>query len=367
MPDGSSRDPGCDWLEPFERWTPGKQRQSRDRQPLILSGHGVRLRVRHGALEIQDGFTHYPQRRKEWRLFPGDWRLPSCIVMVDGNGSLTFDVLAWLATQSIPLIQVNWRGEAVVVVGGSGYVADPKRVAVQLAAQGSESRRMVVNRWLVADKIARSAETLTRVLEPSAARERALHEIATSTEEMTARPPMTIDALRGIEGRVAQAYFRAWRTMPLRWKGIGRNPIPEDWHCVGSRVSPKSETNRQATHPVNAMLNYGYAVLETQVQMAVVGAGFDPTIGYMHAQHPGRAAFILDLMEPLRPAVDETVLLFVAESTFAPADFTIASNGVCRLHPQLAKRLVGEVGQIGGLAPIISELPKRLGQAARGR
>ena len=37
-----------------------------------------------------------------------------------------------------------------------------------------------------------------------------------------------MDTLRGIEGRVAQAYFTAWRSIPLRWKGLGRKPIPEE-------------------------------------------------------------------------------------------------------------------------------------------
>jgi CRISPR-associated protein Cas1 len=38
-----------------------------------------------------------------------------------------------------------------------------------------------------------------------------------------------------------------------------------------------------ATHPVNAMLNYAYAVLESQVRIATVAQGLDPTIGYLHA------------------------------------------------------------------------------------
>src|SRR6185437_208927 len=49
----------------------------RAKHPLILTGHGIRLRIDHGALLVQDGFTHYPQHRNEFRFFPGDWRTPS--------------------------------------------------------------------------------------------------------------------------------------------------------------------------------------------------------------------------------------------------------------------------------------------------
>src|SRR5437899_1718408 len=96
-------------------WRPRHPHQKRrHRNPLVLGGHGVRLRIDRGTLYVANGFTHYPQRREEWRFFPGHPDLPSRIVVVDADGSITFDVLAWLSAQDIPLVQVNWRGEAVV-------------------------------------------------------------------------------------------------------------------------------------------------------------------------------------------------------------------------------------------------------------
>lgn len=60
-----------------------------------------------------------------------------------------------------------------------------------------------------------------------------------------------------------------------------------------------SGRNRHATHPVNAMLSYAYAVLESQVRIATVAQGLDPTIGYLYTCRPGRAAFVYDLMSRL--------------------------------------------------------------------
>jgi CRISPR-associated endonuclease Cas1 len=318
-------------------WRPRHPNQKRKiRNPLVLGGHGVRLCIDRGSLLVQNGFTHYPQQREEWRFFAGHPDLPSRIVVVDGDGSVTFDVLAWLSTQGIPLVQVNWRGESLVVAGGVGYAADPTLVQAQRSAQGNKRRPMAIGRGLIAEKIARSAETLTLHIESSPARQRALDELATSAQEMERRPPKSIDALRGIEGRVAQAYFTAWRSIPLRWEGLGRKPIPEEWHYVGPRVRPSSKRNRGATHPVSAMLNYGYAVLESQVQMAVIAAGLDPTIGFMHSHDDRRSALVLDLMEPIRPVVDGVVLGLARQHTFSPLDFMQRDDGVCRLNPQLA-------------------------------
>ena len=87
------------------------------------------------------------------------------------------------------------------------------------------------------------------------------------------------------------------------------------------------------------MPNYGYAVLESQVRIATVSQGLDPQIGYFHSCRPGRAALVYDLMEPLRPQVDRLVLDSVRSHTFAPSDFTLRIDSVCRLHPELAKRM----------------------------
>jgi CRISPR-associated endonuclease Cas1 len=238
-----------------------------------------------------------------------------------------------------------------------GYAADPKLVEAQRAAQASKRRAMEISRSLIAEKIERSIKTLTECIDASPARERGLAELTASALEMKRRPPQTMDALRGIEGRVSLAYFTAWRSIPIRWKGLGRKPIPEEWHRIGPRNPTDHKRNRGATHPVNAMLNYGYAVLESQVQMAVVAAGLDPTIGFMHAHEARRSALVLDLMEPIRPVVDGVVLRFARLETFIPADFLLREDGVCRLGPQFARQLITRVNS----APCMGHgLPDRL-------
>ena len=95
------------------------------------------------------------------------------------------------------------------------------------------------------------------------------------------------------------------------------------------------------------MLNYSYTVLESQLRIAAVSQGLDPTVGYLHACRPARVALVYDLMEPLRPRMDRSVLDFLQAYTFVPSDFVLGANGVCRLHPQLARRVaqlaVGDV------------------------
>lgn len=64
---------------------------------------------------------------------------------------------------------------------------------------------------------------------------------------------------------------------------------------------------------VNAMLNYGYAIIRALVARAIVGAGLLPTIGIHHHNRYDAYCLADDLMEPYRPYVDRIVLNAVNE------------------------------------------------------
>ena len=68
-----------------------------------------------------------------------------------------------------------------------------------------------------------------------------------------------------------------------------------------------------------------------------ISAGFDPTIVIIHGNSQNPIPLVYDLMEPLRPVVDQKVLDFALSNTFTPGDFTITKWGGCRLNPRLAK------------------------------
>src|SRR5262245_24474416 len=76
------------WLHtPVEKRCRGSSRRRHSHRPLVLTGHGMSLRIDLGTLVIRNGFTHYPQQQEQWRFFPGDRTMPSRIVIVDGSGS----------------------------------------------------------------------------------------------------------------------------------------------------------------------------------------------------------------------------------------------------------------------------------------
>jgi hypothetical protein len=73
--------------------------------------------------------------------------------------------------------------------------------------------------------------------------------------------------------------------------------------------------SRNAVRPVNAILSYAYAALESETRIKAISDGYDPTIGIMHEGSDGSSKFIFDLMEPKRPNIAWYWNLF--EDTFS--------------------------------------------------
>jgi CRISPR-associated protein Cas1 len=310
-----------------------------ERKPLVLVGHGLRLRIHRGSLVVTHGFTHYPQNGREQRFFAGDPKLPSRIVLLSADGSISLDVVRWLSEQRVQLVMLDYRGQVVSVLGTETTAADLELRRAQIAAL-TDGRGLALASTLIERKLSASLDTLA-ALPASVAQESAIDRVASLMRRLRDDPPRTIGDLRLLEAWAAISYFAAWRTIPLRWKGTGKKPIPPEWRWVGMRQDALRRSNRHARHPVNAMLNYGYAVLETQVRIAIAEAGLDPSIGYLHVCQPGRQSLVHDLMEPYRPEVDREVLEITRSETFTPGDFVIDTKGVCRLHPELARHVAG--------------------------
>ncbi len=339
----------CDyWLDAANAARPKRKLRQRNPAPLLLNGHGASLRVENGALVIRDGFTHYPQEQAKYRFFPRDLDLPTRILLLDGSGTLSFDVLSWLAEQGVALARVTWTGEVATVASGSGYTTDREKVDWQVATRADDARRFAFAADMIKQKIEASIATLKEYIAPSRARDIALDKAQVGINRFASETFANINAIFAIEGECASAYFASWHGLSINWTGTKRRPIPNGWQTYTGRSSLATGVkpeNRNASHPVNAMLNYAYAVKLAKMQIQAIADGYDPTVGIIHNGRRGNSALILDLIEPQRPVVDGAILGFIRERRFAAGDFVIRRDGVCRLTPQLARMIATLVSQ----------------------
>lgn len=126
-------------------------------------------------------------------------------------------------------------------------------------------------------------------------------------------------ALMGAEGAATARYFQHWgQRFDAQWKFSGRNRRP-----------PRD--------PVNALLSLGYMLTCHTVGRLAAHAGFETALGFLHAPASGRQSLALDLVEPLRPWVDEWVHALCHSGDLSPNDFTYPKGAGCRLSQPAAR------------------------------
>jgi CRISP-associated protein Cas1 len=132
-----------------------------------------------------------------------------------------------------------------------------------------------------------------------------------------------LDVLRGHEGEGSAAYFAVFG------------------HLIKQDLNFPGRVRRPPTDPVNALLSFGYTLLYNDIHAACNIVGFDPYVGYLHADRYGRANLALDLMEEFRPiVVDSVVLTCLNKRIVQKDDFIIELGGAHRLSNDARRRFL---------------------------
>lgn len=114
----------------------------------------------------------------------------------------------------------------------------------------------------------------------------------------------------GFEGNAGKEWWKIYASLlPVTYQFSGR-----------SRQPAKDEAN--------ALLNYGYGVLYGLVEKAVILAGMDPYIGFVHTDHYNKISFVFDVIEAYRIWVDEAVMSLFSGRMVTKDLFTRLANGV---------------------------------------
>ena len=116
--------------------------------------------------------------------------------------------------------------------------------------------------------------------------------------------------LMGYEGNVAKLYFKCLSyVLPKRYQFKGRS-------------------NRPGKDEFNCILNYGYGVLYSKVEKALLIAGLDPYTGILHTDGYNKKSFVYDFIEPYRYHVDKVVMKLFAKKEINKNHFDNVKGGL---------------------------------------
>lgn len=243
-------------------------------------------------------------------------------VALFGNVTITTPALTALLEREIPVTFHSHGGWFRGIAHGIGHRNVEVRTA-QYRSSFDDTFCLRFSRDLVAAKIVNQRTILRRNWRGDAtAREVPLDQLAASRK--AAGGAANMPELLGIEGDAAATYFRAFAGL-LASPEAGR-AAPNPGGLGPFRFEARNR--RPPTDPANAMLSLAYAMLTRHLTVAVAAVGLDPFRGFYHAPRYGRPALALDIMEPFRPIVADSVVLSVVNTgEISPGDFVVAATG----------------------------------------
>jgi len=157
--------------------------------------------------------------------------------------------------------------------------------------------------------------------------------------------------LRRMESIAGRYYWQTFAYLPIEFDSAWRRSVPDHWRRAGPRTPRNADLKQKrpkgAQTPAHAIVNYLYAILETEATIAAHRMGFDPALGLMHADKRYRPSLASDLMEPARPSVDAIAVDLLSDRELRRGEVFETRKGVCRLGRSLAHELASFAPDLG--------------------
>lgn len=216
-------------------------------------------------------------------------------ITIVGKWHVTFDALDLMAQNNIKLISINPRGQLTYTLESPDW----RNVKIKKEQYKlSENRTgLMISREIIISKMKNQKATLTTLnknkqLKMVFNHRAKIDECITQLEKLRLNRdngPVRVKIM-GLEGKASNEY----------WGGI-KYFVPKD---IGF-----SSRTKKPTDLLNSMLNYGYAILASEITKSILISGLDPYCGFLHFDMYGRESLTFDLIEPFRSQiVDKTVL-----------------------------------------------------------
>ena len=265
-------------------------------------------------------------------------------IVIDGHtGNITFESMRWLMKHNINLTLLNWNGQLLANVlpeqPKSGklrikqyqkYLDDADRFEIALKIVQCK----VEHSLNLLEELSRFYESVDFVKIRKLAEKEDLFLLGIMKNSEKQDISKSIKQLMTYEGRIAGIYLE-------NLTAIFHELYPE-FHFTG-RKNKTNSRNYNASDEVNALLNYGYAILESEIRKSINGIGLDYSIGFLHEINQSRTPLVYDIQELFRWVIDVSVIQLLEEKKIKKSDFIITENYHTRLGEDIAKLLIEKI------------------------
>ena len=264
---------------------------------LHINTYGSYVHVKDETFEIRRKNEQGEVERKQFAAHK-----VTGIVMTTGS-ALSTDAIRLAMQHNVDLLFVEHDGDPIARIWHSKLGSTTKIRKAQLEASLSAEGLRWVKSWLrtkldnqrgFVQDLKKHRPQHADFLNDKLAR---LEALAASVQRQEAPTVAAVaDTLRGLEGTAGRLYFETLSYV-----------LPVDYRFAG-------RSRRPAADAFNAFLNYAYGILYSRVEKALMVAGVDPYLGFLHRDDYNQLSMVFDFIEPYRTWVDETVFrLFSAK------------------------------------------------------
>lgn len=250
-------------------------------------------------------------------------------IVLPRAAALSTDAIHLALKFNVDIVLVENNGHPIGRFWHSKLGSTTKIRKAQLEASLSSIAVEWVRQWIV-KKLENQADFLNdlgrhrqRQVEYLNAQSERIRVLAASISQLQGEHTAAIaDSVRGLEGTAGRLYFEAISAV-----------LPDQYSLQG-------RSSRPARDSFNAFLNYAYGILYSRVERALMIAGIDPYVGFLHRDDYNQLSMVFDFIEPYRIYAEVAVFrLFSGKKVNASHTDAIANGYALNTE---GKKLIAE-------------------------
>ena len=253
----------------------------------LLRGFGLSITIKDHKIILENGRHFYESVSDVESYFPSQF--PYERIIISGKGNLSTEAIKTLGSKNVSILLTDTYGNILGSINPpmSSLVASRHRMT-QYDTFRDGIKVDYLQKQILYAKIFSEIKFLESLPEESS-------KVISSLQKTILQIPHTVpQKMTTLEASASRQYFKHYGTLfDAKYSFDSRNI--------------NSKTKQNSTDVINALLNYGYAVLAGEISKHINGIGMDVYYGFYHKNHESFQSLVYDMIEPFRWIVEKTV------------------------------------------------------------
>ncbi len=254
----------------------------------LLRGYGMTITTKDNQVILKNGKHIYEKDHEIEAYFPSN--LPYERLVISGNGVLSTTAIKILSENNVNLIFTDSYGNPV---GSLNFpmvsLVGSRNKMSQYDTFRDQAKKDYLQKQILKAKFESQIKFLNSLDEDC---RKVILILKSNIREI---PNSDSRRLLTLEAYASREYFKLYST------------FFDDRFGFEYRRGFTGNTKQNATDVINALLNYGFTVLASQITKYINGIGLDPYYSFYHKNHESFQSLTYDMIEPFRWLVEKTV------------------------------------------------------------